>query len=269
MLISSSSYSSALQQASSAVAASSERVASGSRINRASDDAAGAAISNRLSAQISGFSQSIRNANDGVSMLQTANAGLSSLSDGIQRIRELALQSANGTLSAADRKIINTEAQQIKEELSRTVESSQFNKQPLLKGGDAVSLQVGSEQGGRMDIALGNMEQALLDAGLNELDLSTAAGASSALDSLDQMQDQVNSSLGDVGAGLNRLSSTIETLSASEVSAQAARSRIQDADMAKEISELTANRIKEEIALAMQAKANANKGQVLALLKDL
>lgn len=269
MLVSSANYASAIQQASSSVAASSERIASGSRINRASDDAAGLVISNRLSAQISGFSQSIRNANDGVSMLQTADAGLSSLTEGIQRIRELALQAANGTLNSEDRKIINTEAQQIKEELSRTVETSQFNNRPLLRDNSPVSLQVGAEEGDRLDLKLGDLEQALLDAGLNDLDLSTAEGANSALGSLDQVQERVNLSIGDVGAGLNRLASTIETLSSSEISAQAARSRIQDADMAKEISELTANRIKEEIALAMQAKANANKGQVLTLLNDL
>ena len=246
-----------------------DRISSGKRINSASDDAAGLSIVNRMSSEIRGFAQSTRNANDGISFLQTTSAGLSSLTDGIQRIRELALQASNGILSDDDRNIINAEAQQIKSELSRTIDSAQFNGRPLFNSDDSISIQVGDKAEDGVDISTSNFEQLMSDAGLDNLDLSTAAGAYAAIDSVDQLQSDINTSNANVGAGLNRLSSTIESLGARDLAAQASRSRIEDADMAKEISEMTSNKIKLEVAIAMQAQANAQKSSVLKLLEGL
>lgn len=262
-------FSSQINRATSAVNRSAERIASGSRINNARDDAAGLANANRLTSQINGFAQASRNANDGISFLQTADAGLSSLTDGIQRIRELALQAANGTLTDQDRSALNSEAQQIKDELTRTIDTSQFNNKSLYKSDDAISLQVGPGEGDTLDVSVGDFEQVLVDTSFADIDLSTAAGATSALGSLDSFQDEVNTSFAGIGAGLNRLGSTISNLAASEISAQASRSRIDDADIAKEVSDLAANEIKQNVAIAMQSQANAQQGFVLKFLSGL
>lgn len=258
-----------INRATAGVARASERVASGSRINGAGDDAAGLANANRLTSQISGFAQGVRNANDGISFLQTADAGLASITDGIQRIRELALQAANGTLSDNDRSALNSEAQQIIEEIDRTVDTSQFNNRSLFKSDDAIALQVGPGEGDTLDVSVGDVEQALVDTSFADIDLSSAEGATAALGSLDTLQDSVNASFADIGAGLNRLNSTIANLTSSEISAQASRSRIEDADMAKEISQLATDKIKQEVAIAMQGQANAQQGMVLKFLGGL
>ncbi len=258
-----------INRASSSVTTASERIASGSRINNGRDDAAGLAISNRLTSQITGFGQATRNANDGVSFLQTADSGLASITDGIQRIRELSIQAANGTLSDKDRSFLNAEAQEIKDELTRTVETTQFNNQAVYTNDDDIPLQVGAESGDTLDVSVGNIEQLFEDAGLADIDLSTAAGASDALGALDEVQDGINVSVSEIGAGLNRLDSTIASLSASEIAAESSRSRIKDADLAKEISDLAAGQVKQETAIAIQAQANAQKGIVLKFLEGL
>ncbi len=258
-----------IQRANSVVEQASDRIASGKRINGAGDDAAGLVISNRITSQINGFSQSARNANDGISFLQTADSGLSSITDGIQRIRELALQASNGTLSDSDRGFLDAEAQQIKDELTRTVETTEFNGSPLYTNGDNTTLQVGPNNGDDLDVSVGNIEQLFEDAGIADIDLSTAAGASSSLSALDEVQEGLNSSFADIGAGLNRLDSTISTLGASEVNAAESRSRIEDADFAKEISELVAGQTRRETSIAIQSQANAQKGFVLKFLEGL
>lgn len=258
-----------IQRANSIVERASDRIASGKRINTAGDDAAGLVISNRFTSQINGFSQAARNANDGISFLQTADSGLSSITNGIQRIRELALQASNGTLSDADRGFLDAEAQQIKDELTRTIQNTEFNGRSLYTSDDDTSLQVGADSGDSLDVSIGNIEQLFEDAGIADIDLSTASGASSALGALDEAQDGINSSFADIGAGLNRLDSTIANLGASEVNAAESRSRIQDSDFAKEISELVAGQARRETSIAIQSQANAQKGFVLRFLEGL
>ena len=244
---------------------SAERIASGSRINSASDDAAGLVISERLSRQIDGFNQSIRNANDGVSYLQTADASLSGISDGVQRLRELSLQAANGTLNDRDRSALNDEAQQIKSEIQRNVESSQFNGRQLLANNEEpLRLQVGPEAEDQLELRLDDVSAFLEE--FNQIDLSSRQSAQNAIGVLDEVQDNVVQVRSDIGAGLNRLDSTINNLAQSELSAQQSRSRISDADIAKEVSELTVNQIKRDASIAIQVQANKRGNSLLNLL---
>lgn len=254
-----------INRANEGVAQSSERIASGSRINRASDDVAGYAISERLSRQVDGFSQSIRNANDGISYLQTADASLGGISDGLQRIRDLALQASNGILNDSDRRFLNEEAQQIRDEIQRTIENSNFNGRRILANNeDSLRLQVGPESEDQFDIRLNDVAKALDE--FQSLDLSSRESAQNALQTVDDTQSSIVQTRADVGAGLNRLDSTINNLAQSELSAQQSRSRISDADIAKEVSELTVNQIKRDASIAMQVQANKRGNALLSLL---
>ncbi len=267
MNINTSNYSSSIQSSSSALSQSSERVSSGQRINNSSDDAAGLAISNRMTSQITGYNQSIKNANDGVSMLQTADASLQGVTDTVSRLRELALQASNGTLTDSDRSIINKEAQELISGVTQSVDSSSFNNKPLLSGGSNIQLQVGPESEDQIEVKVDDLSQRLSDAGFEDIDFSTAKGASESLAVLDTVQGDVDQIGSSIGAGINRLDSSISNLQTSAVSAQGSRSQIRDADMAKEISNLANAQVQKEVAIAMQVLANQDKGSVLRLLQ--
>ncbi len=256
--------SSSIHSAQSNIERSSQRLSSGLRINSAADDAAGLAISNRLSAQSSEFSQSMRNASDGISLAQTALGALSSVTENIQRLRELSLQAANGVLNDSDRKAINAEAGQLKAEIGRVFEDSEFNGVPLLSNDSAVNIQVGSDSG--IAIQKTNLVEELESIGFADLDLGSASGAQSALGLLDTLQERVGSATTEFGASINRLSSTIDNLGNSLESSESARSRIQDADFAREASELASGRILLSVGIAMQVQANQDRASVLNLL---
>lgn len=245
---------------------SAARISSGQRITSAADDAAGLAIANRFSNQIRGMDQSIRNANDGVSMLQTAGAGLQNVTEGVQRLRELALQAANGTLNDRDRSAINKEAQQLIAGIGQNVKNTTFNGKPLLSDGNTTQLQVGAESGDSVSVQIGDFAKLLEDSGFNGLNFSTADGAVNALTVLDQIQGSVDQSNAEIGAQLNRLDFTINTLTNSSIKAQESRSRIADADMAKEITDMINHQVKRDASIAMQAYANQHRGNILKLL---
>ncbi len=266
MNISGTSGLSGLQNANSIINRSAERIASGSRINNAGDDASGLALSNRMSAQVNGFNQSIRNANDGISMLQTKGASLQGVNDAVHRLRELALQASNGILSDSDRGALDDEAQQLLAEINQTVQTSSFNGKSLLSNGDNIRLQVGANAEDGIDLEQGDFSQMLEDAGLNNIDFSSASGATSALSVLDQVQADINSVNADIGAGINRLDSSISNLHASAIEAQESRSRIKDADIAKEITDLVNGQVKRDSSIAMQVLANQQKSSVLRFL---
>jgi len=258
-----SSSSSYINSAQSSAARASERIASGLRINRAGDDAAGLAISNRLVSSITEFSQSMRNAGDGISLAQTASGDLSGMTENLQRLRELSVQAANGILNDKDREAIGAEAKQLGAEIVRIAENSNFNGVPLLSGDSSVSIQVGDSG---LEIQTANLQDELVNLGLAELDLSSAAGAQSALSVLDELQAKVSSVATEFGASVNRLESTINNLGISQENAEASRSRIQDADIAREVSVLARSLILQEAGIALQAQANNNRSLVLKLL---
>ncbi|MBW2187729.1 MAG: flagellin FliC [Deltaproteobacteria bacterium] len=244
------------------------RLASGQRVNSAKDDAAGVAISDRLNAQVRGVNQAIRNSNDGISMAQTADGALGETTDILQRMRrELSVQSSNGTYNDNDRSAMNSEFTQLQSELGRIAESTSFNGRALLDGSqveDGMSFQVGANTNETINVKIGGATQAEL--GTDALDISTALGAQVSIESIDEALNVVSGIRSELGAVQNRFESAIDNMSISAENTAAANSRIADADMAKEVSELIKNQILNKFGVAMQAQANLTGENALSLL---
>lgn len=244
-----------------------EKMSSGSRINKAADDAAGLAISENLKGQIRSAAQANRNANDGVSLVQTAEGGLNELSNIIIRLRELGIQAASDTVGETERGFINTEVQQLKEEMQRISDSTKWGQTKLLDGSTPVfDFQVGLNNSAESDRLSfdSSANVATVDAlGVEGLDFSNKEGAADGLASLDTAQVEVNRIRSNLGALQNRLGSTINNLGIQYETLSAANSRIRDADMAETSAELAKNQI------LMQANTatlmNANQKNALAL----
>ena len=248
------------------------RLSSGLRINSAKDDAAGLAISTRFDTQIRGLTVAQRNANDGISMAQTAEGGLDETINNLQRIRELAVQAANGSLTDDDRSLLQDEVTQRLNEIQRISTETKFNGQSVLdgslNGGSAVSFQVGVESGETISFSF-DQDMGTGSSGLNisNVDISSASGASSALATLDTAIDSVNSFRSDLGALQNRFESTINNLATNIESASAANSRILDADFAAESAKLAKANVLQQAGISVLAQANARPNQVLSLLQ--
>lgn len=255
-----------LNQSQQAMQKTLQHIASGFKINMAKDNAASFAISERMTSQISGFNQAIRNANDGVSMAQVGESSLESVSNNVQRLRELAVQSANGTLNSSDRQAIQSEANYLREEITRVTDSAEFNGQKLFDGSvDSLDFQVGPNAGDTLSVSLGEFN---LGDSLASIDLSTQEGAQSAISALDDALDSVSNTRSDLGSVQNRFESTIDNLSRSAEQAEAARSRIRDSDFAAEVSDLAKQQILEQAGLAVLGQANAMPQSALSLLQN-
>ncbi len=245
------------------------RLSSGLRINSAADDAAGLAISEKLRAQTRSLAQAQRNANDGISLLQTAEGALNEVSDMLIRIRELAVQSANGTLGFEERGSINDEFVALKNEIDRIAQVTECNGQHLIDGSLSVgaTFQVGIQNlsQDRITVSIGPTGASAigLTAGMT---LSTVAGSQGTLDLLDVAIDAVTSRRGDIGAAQNRLFSTINTLSAAHENLSAANSRIRDADIAAESTNMARAQILMQAGISVLAQANQLPGMVLSLI---
>ncbi|AQS59839.1 flagellin [Desulforamulus ferrireducens] len=261
------------------VARAIERLSSGLRINRAADDPAGLAISERMRAQIRGLQQASRNAQDGISLLQTAEGALNETHAMIQRIRELVIQGHNGTLSDADRRTIQQEIDQLIEGIGGIVSGTEFNTRKLLDGscdagtGNGLWLQLGANAGQGMYIQFSNMNPDLLGSGANpDFALSGINILTNSYDDnmavVDQALADVSSERGRIGAYINRLEHTINNLDTTAENLIAAESRIRDADMAREIMELVKYSILQQVAMAMFVQANQQAKSVLWLLKQ-
>ena len=241
-----------------------EKLSSGLRINRAGDDAAGLSISEKMRGQIRGLDQASTNAQDGISMIQTAEGALDETHSILQRMRELAVQANNGTLETEDQTAVKAEVDALISELDRIGDTTQFNKKNLLDGSTAtVTLQVGANEGQTMDITLQSMKAG--DLGVDAIDVTTAAGA--AITSIDSAIESVSSFRSSLGAYQNRLEHTIKNLDNASENLQAAESRIRDVDMAKEMTEFTKNQVLQQASQAMLAQANQIPSQVLSLLR--
>lgn len=260
--------SSSLYSAASARDTGSERIASGLRINSAADDAAGLALANRSSAQVTEYQQGIRNANDGISLLQTADGSLGSINENLQRFRELALQASSGILNPSDRAALNAEAIQLREEINRIVSTTSFNGQSLLTGDNDLTIQTGSGENNAITVKTLDIQQQLANLDFDTLDLSSSASAQQALGILDSAQEVINLNLSQVGASSNRLTSAISNLYSSQTDAEATRSRIADTDYAREVSDRSRNDMLLQAGLAIQAQANLRSELVLRLLTD-
>lgn len=279
-----------------------ERLSSGLRINRSSDDAAGMAIANKMDAQVRGLKQANRNAMDGISMIQTAEGALNETHAILQRMRELAVQASNGVYEEADLKKVQDEINELTSEINRIGNETEFNKKSLLKGEGAVdpatgaaakqevTLQVGANKDQTMKVELGDMRAEALglvgtagDPGFTAtntvvngnnttpnqaaVSVETQANAGAAIEKFDAAIEKVSEQRGKLGAFQNRLEHTVNNLSVSEENLTASMSRIQDADMAEEMSTFTQQNVLSQAATAILAQANQRPQQVLQLLQ--
>ena len=262
----------------SALGTSLERLSSGLRINRGADDAAGLAISEALRSDIRGLNQALRNANDGISMINTAEGALSEQGSIVIRMRELAAQAATGTVGSAERTTINREFVALRDEVDRITSVTEFNGQKLLNGaltstvpaGSAVVIQVGMQNStaDRINLNTAVNMTTISSTGLGIKDLSVAFSASAlaAMATLDTALATVTESRGKLGAVQNRLVHTINNLAVSAENLQAAESQIRDADYSAEISQFTRNQILVQASTAILAQANLVPQSVLQLL---
>ncbi|WP_278253289.1 flagellin N-terminal helical domain-containing protein [Bacillus sp. SD088] len=215
-----------------------ERISTGMRINRAADDPAGLAISEKMRAQIRGLQVAGRNIQDGISMLQTAEGALNETHSILQRMRELSIEAANDTLTNADREALATEFDQLKEEISRIAKDTQFNTMPLLDGSrTSVHIQAGANAGQTIELSFGNMNAEALK--LDDISINNREDANNAIDVLDKAIQTVSSERSKMGAYTNRLEHAYNNVSTMEENLVAAESRIRDADLAKEMMDYT------------------------------
>jgi flagellin len=247
-----------------------EKLASGSRINHAGDDAAGLAISENLRAQIRGMRQAKRNAQDGISLIQVSEGGLNEVSNILIRLRELAIQAASDTIGDVERGFTDREYQSLKQEVDRIANVTQFNGTPLLNGKAGIfEIQVGTHNNPILDRVVYNGERS--DSTLDALKLggesvATKQGAQLSLAVVDDALIRVNSIRADLGALQNRLQSTINNLAISDENLSAANSRIRDADVAEEVSELTKQNILMQSGISVLGQANNTAASTLKLL---
>ena len=244
-----------------------EKLSSGYRINRAADDAAGLSISEKMRGQIRGLEQASTNAQDGISMIQTAEGALNETHSILQRMRELAVQAANGTETNDDREALQSEVTQLSSEIDRISNDTEFNTMKLLNGdrSGGVTFQVGANEGQTIEVSISNMGATTL--GVSTVNIGTQTGASSAITTIDAAIKKVSKQRSDLGAVQNRLEHTIDNLDTSAENLQTAESRIRDVDMAKEMVTYTKNNILQQAAQSMLAQANQTTSGVLALLQ--
>jgi len=252
-----------------------ERLSSGLRINRAKDDAAGLAISERFTSQIRGLDQATRNANDGISLLQTAEGALSEVENSLQRMRELSVQASNGTYNASDRASLQDEFRALQQEIVRISDVTEFNNINLLGSTDSVALQVGWENGANNTISLQRVNIAstsngvggMSDANSTNISIGGVAAAQSAMAIVGNAIDAISSLRADFGAVQNRLESAVRNMDNVIENQSAARSRVLDADFARETANLTRTQILQQAGTAMLAQANSMPQGVLSLLR--
>ena len=246
-----------------------EQLSTGKRINSASDDAAGLAISNKMTSQIRGLNQAVRNANDAISVAQTAEGATQEISNMLQRMRELAVQAANDSNSSADRTALDAEVTELIADIDRIATDTEFNNMALLTGSAGTSgtmtFQIGANSGQTIDVTFENMSTASL--GVSGVSVSTASGATSAISTIDDAIATVDTFRADLGAKINRFTYAIDNMANISMNTSAARSRIQDADYASATTELARSQIIQQAATAMLAQANQQPQSVLSLLQ--
>ena len=264
-----------------------ERLSTGQRINAAKDDAAGLAITSRMTSQIRGLDMAIRNANDAISMISTADGAMIEVTNMLQRMRELALQSANGTTTSADRSYLNDEYQNLISEIERIAQNTQWNGRNILQGDanapsdSTVKFQVGANGGQTVGVSFGDISQSggaafqtfeISAAGAGSFITATTTAsalttASAALTKIDSAITAVNTQRATFGAAMNQLTYAVDNLASVRVNAEASRSRVMDTDYAMETSELARTQIIQQAGTAMLAQANQLPQTVLALIQ--
>jgi flagellin len=246
-----------------------ERLSSGSRINKAGDDAAGLAISENLKAQIRGLRQAKRNASDGISLVQVTEGGLNEITNILVRLRELSVQAASDTIGDAERSFTDREFQSLKQEIQRISKSTNFNGTELLNGREnPIDIQVGiyNTADDRLTYDTKFADSRLETLGISDESVMTKVGAQNSLAKLDTGLKQVNELRSTLGALQNRLASTINNLSIYDENLSAANSRIRDVDVAEESSEITKQSILQQAGVSVLSQANSSQQQALKLL---
>ncbi len=247
-----------------------ERLSSGKRINSAKDDAAGLAIASSMTSQVRGMTQGIRNSNDGIALAQTAEGALSEVTNMLQRVRELAVQSSSGTYQdATDRTYMQKEVDELTAQVNQVVTNSKFNGVVLFDGSTAaVKVQTGANASDTVDLVLANLTTLAASGGAaGSYNVSTAASANTLLASLDTEIDSISNARSSLGAGQNRLESVVNTLTSNVTNLSDARSRIEDADYSAETTALAKAQILSQASTAMIAQANQSQQNVLSLLR--
>jgi len=238
------------------------RLSSGYRINKASDDLAGFAIGERQTATVNGLYQAARNLGDGISLTETADAALETGSDMLQRIRELSVQANNGILNDSDRANIQKEIDQLKSEFDSIADNTQFNGKNLFDGSYSANIQVGDDSSEGVKIQLGDLR-----AVLNEIDVSTENGASDAIQNIDNALDTINSTRSNLGATKNRFENAMNELQNATIAHTKSRSTVMDTDFAADISENDKNQILSKVQTAMMRKDNTRQTFLMELFK--
>ncbi|WP_337983230.1 flagellin N-terminal helical domain-containing protein [Lysinibacillus sp. C5.1] len=249
-----------------------EKLSSGYKINRAGDDAAGLAISEKMRAQIKGLDMASKNSQDSISLIQTAEGALNETHAILQRMRELAVQSRNDTNENTDRAFLQDEVKQLKDEINRIANTTEFNEKKLLSGKfsggtNSLTFQIGANEGQTMKLQIGNMQVKSLSVSLTDASVSTGSKASYAINTIDDAIKKVSTQRSALGAVQNRLEHTINNLGAASENLTAAESRIRDTDMAAEMMAFTKNNILTQAAQSMLAQANQQPQGVLQLLQ--
>ncbi len=247
-----------------------EQLSTGKRINSAADDAAGLAIGNRMTAQIKALDQSVRNANDGISMLQTAEGATKEITNMLQRMRELSVQAANDSYSSSDRTAIAGEMTQLTNEVTRIATNTQWNGMAILSGAAAYStmtFQVGTEGDATSAITVGFSAMSAGALTITALSVSTSVQAQASIELLDTAITAVDTFRSGLGARVNRLTSAADNLANVALNTSASRSRIEDTDYAQTTTDLAKSQIIQQAATAMLAQANQAPQSVLSLLR--
>ena len=259
-----------LNKSQSALNQSIQRLSSGMRVNSAKDDAAGMAIASRMDSVIRGQNVAVRNANDAISFSQTAEGALTKISDNLQRMRELSVQSANGTNGDDDRTSLNTEFAQLQDEIIRITDNTKFNGINVLDG-TSHNFQIGSGTDADNVITIASADMSAGDvadaADSSAVDITTEAGATAAIDAIDLALKEVNTENIKHGANQNRFSAVISTLQVSVENQTTARSRIMDTDYASETATMARGQILQQAGMAMLAQANQLPNGVMALMR--
>lgn len=245
-----------------------EQLSTGKRINSAADDAAGMAIANKMTAQVRGLNQAIRNANDGISMIQTVEGALNEVTNMLQRMRELAVQSANGTNATADRTSLDSEFDQLAAEIERISDKTTWNGFSVANASAQYAFQVGPGSGDLVSVEFVDIYSAggaVASAG--GVGVTTVTAATSAITQLDNAISSIDSYRSTLGAMVNRLTYAADNLTNISTNTQASRSRILDADYAATTTELAKRQIIQQAATAMLAQANQSPASVMSLLQ--
>ncbi|MDK6079310.1 flagellin [Massilia varians] len=245
-----------------------QRLSSGLRVNSAKDDAAGLSIATKMDSQIRGMNQAVRNANDGISMAQTADGGLATAIDALQRMRELAVQGGNETVGTADRTNLGKEFSQLQSELTRLAKDTKFNGTAILSTASAdTNIQVGADATSEtIKIPATNLE-AQATAVTTNIDLTDRTKSTAAVTAIDTALGEINKMRADLGAVQNRLGFAVSNLQSASENQSAAKSRIMDTDFAAETAKLTRGQILQQAGTAMLAQANSAPNGVMALLR--